>query len=551
MLRRLLENWLDSASERAYQPAFCQMLSAKGHTIIHSTRHSQLEFGKDVLTIGPDGTPCAYQLKGNPGSRLTLQQFTEIQAQIVQLVTQPIVFPGLSIRPHNTYLVTNGIVEEEVQKAVDELNRGFLAAKTLGKPIEILARGHLVKWANDLGSSLWPSELEDVNHLLQLLVTKGDEIFPAQLLNDLLIPLLRLGDGDQRNPLSGNELRRRITSAGILTAVSLVNFSHKQNYWAIISAWIMYSAYVIGACEKFQKSYSRNAKTSIEIALDVIFLSLSQLCDELQNRKHLIEGNPLVDSFTYEGRYTLLVALMAIYWFWSEERGWSNKSHREFIETFVPRDHTKLSLWGEGVLPQLLIHLWYLRATDSSIMPDHLIAALLSQIIRLSIDDKSNGLASPYYTFEDVNRHILRDFLILKEDPFQGDNFRNSSFFALSLMHLLVRTNLKQTCKSIWPNFSRLNFKYFSPSKNWMFCLKEAPDGREVFEQPKLTKEWDELINEAGDFSGTGIPLALKENRYLFFLFVLLFPYRATPSAVRCLGRQFNDTWFIKDSVGT
>ena len=87
MLNRLLENWLDSASERSYQSAFCQLLAAQGHTVLHSTRHNVLEYGKDILTIDPQGTPCAYQLKGNPGSRLTLDQFRKIQDQLVQLVT--------------------------------------------------------------------------------------------------------------------------------------------------------------------------------------------------------------------------------------------------------------------------------------------------------------------------------------------------------------------------------------------------------------------------------------------------------------------------------
>jgi hypothetical protein len=440
VLRRLLENWLDSASERAYQPAFCQMLSAQGHTVLHSTRHSQLEFGKDVLSISPDGAPCAYQLKGNPGSRLTLQQFREIQNQLVQLVTQPIIFPGLPIRAHKTFLVTNGTVDEGAQKALDELNRGFLASRVLGHPTELISRGHLIKWANDLGVCLWPSELEDVNQLLQLLVTQGNEILPTHLLHDLLIPLLVMGK-DKRKPPTANELKRRITSAGILTAVCLRNFSLKHNYWAIISAWVMYAAYAIGACEKYQKSYNKNAKDSIDIALDVIFLSLSQLCSELQERRHFVEGNVFVDSFTYKGRYTLLVALMSIYWFWSEEKGWLNDKHFDFLTTFLPRAQNKLYLWGEGAVPQLLVHLWYLRATDPSSFPDMLLASSLRQVIHMSVNDASNGLPSPYYTFEDVTRHILRNFLALKEDPFHGDSFRNSSYSALPLMHLLVRTN--------------------------------------------------------------------------------------------------------------
>ena len=63
MLERVIENWLDKASERMFQQPYCYMLSAKGHTIIHLTRHCGMEMGKDIITIAPDGTPCAFQLK--------------------------------------------------------------------------------------------------------------------------------------------------------------------------------------------------------------------------------------------------------------------------------------------------------------------------------------------------------------------------------------------------------------------------------------------------------------------------------------------------------
>jgi hypothetical protein len=65
VIERLVEYWLDSASERSYQPAFVQILVSDGHRVLHSTRHSPIEFGKDVISIAPDGVPCAFQLKGN------------------------------------------------------------------------------------------------------------------------------------------------------------------------------------------------------------------------------------------------------------------------------------------------------------------------------------------------------------------------------------------------------------------------------------------------------------------------------------------------------
>jgi hypothetical protein len=551
VLRRLLESWLDSASERSYQSAFCQMLSANGHTILHSTRHSALEFGKDIIALDPNGIPCAFQLKGNPGSRLTLKQFRKDQNQLVQLVSQPIIFPGIKIQPFNTYLVTNGNIDEEAQKALDELNRGFVAQNTIGRPVEVIPRGKILDWANKLGLSLWPSELDGVNRLLQLLVTDGDQIFPTDLLHNLLSQILLLEKSSSKKP-SANEIKRRITSASLLTAVSLRNFHLKDNYFAIATAWTIYSAYAIATCEKYKKSYKNNAKASVEIACETIFHCLSNLCSELMERKHYIEGDSLVDVFTYRGRFTLLVALMAIYWFWSEEKGWiDNQQHKEFISEFIPKTPNKLYLWGEGAFPQLLAYYWYLRVNDASTKPDMTLASLLKEIVKISIDEKSNGLPGPYYGFEDVIRHQLWQFLRLKEDPFMGDSFGFTSFYALSVLHLIVRTNLKQTCKSIWPDFSRLNFKHFMPLKPWMFCLKESPEGVEMTLQPKLTKDWGELVDEARDVSGFGIPDALKSNKFLLILFLILFPHRGTPWVVRYLGWKFNESWFIDEPIYT
>jgi len=123
VFERLIESWLDNASERTYQAPFCQMLAAQGYTVMHSTRHSPIEFGKDVIAKAPDGTLCAYQLKGNPGARLTLTQMRDIQGQLLQLVSQPIKYPGLRTHSHKSYLVTNGEVDEEAQTSPHRYRR--------------------------------------------------------------------------------------------------------------------------------------------------------------------------------------------------------------------------------------------------------------------------------------------------------------------------------------------------------------------------------------------------------------------------------------------
>lgn len=98
---KLIEIWLDSAGERQYQFAFRNALLSAGYTILHDTSHTALELGKDILALNPHGDLFVYQLKGNPGGRLTVSQWHALIPQINTLVYQPIIHP--SIKAAQTY----------------------------------------------------------------------------------------------------------------------------------------------------------------------------------------------------------------------------------------------------------------------------------------------------------------------------------------------------------------------------------------------------------------------------------------------------------------
>ncbi|MBT0663651.1 hypothetical protein KI809_04980 [Geobacter pelophilus] len=546
MLERLLEGWLDSASERSYQGPFCQILSAKGYKILHSTRHSALEFGKDIIAIGPDGKTCAFQLKGNPGARLSLSEFRDIQNQLVQLVTQPVIYPGLGIAPHRSFLVTNGIVEEEVHRALDDLNRGWAAQCAIGHTVELISRGQLLADIQLYGANLWPSELENVNNLLSLLVKDGKESYSFELASELLKEVLLLEETIP-NKVSANEIKRRITSAALLTAATLRNFYRENNHYSIICGWCMYATHAVACIERHGKSYKQNAKEAVDIAMASILAALSDLCDEIKDKGHLVEGDPLADAVTYRGRYTLVVALMSVYWFWGQEAGFLKEGHDGFLQKFLPRDFTHHYLWGEGAVPQFLIYIWYLRATEAGIRPDFMLGELLKQIVGANTQKNEVGLSSPYYGFEDKIRFLMKEFLGIKEDPYHDTKFQNSSYFAKPLLNLLVRTNFKVTSKSVWPSYSKMLHKHFEPEEKWMYCLYKSAKGTNVDDQPPLTKEWQELQQEARECRCLEVPESLVENKYLIMLFCIVLPYRAIPSVISKLDRYFNGSWFIRE----
>ena len=276
MLEKLVEYWLDNANERGYQPVFTQIILAQGHRVMHSTRHSAIEFGKDIITIDRDGTPCAFQLKGNPGSRLTLAQHREIAGQLNELVNQPIVYPGVPTRIwHKSYLVTNGEVEEEVQRAIDDFNRGQERAGYPDRKLEMISRGSLLKWIIDLGDALWPSQVESGQPLIELLAARGDGEFRFLPLHHLFQSILLLDDKSPDKAIPASDLRRRCISAALITELALHSYRHKQNHLAVAYAWTMCCLYLVAACERQGKSFGRNAKDIFSVAKTAAFDALA------------------------------------------------------------------------------------------------------------------------------------------------------------------------------------------------------------------------------------------------------------------------------------
>jgi hypothetical protein len=89
VVERLIESWLDSQTERRYQPAFIQLLVSEGWSVLHNTRHSPIELGKDVIARRPDGVLHCFQLKSNPGSRVTKTEAQGLVPQLTELLELP------------------------------------------------------------------------------------------------------------------------------------------------------------------------------------------------------------------------------------------------------------------------------------------------------------------------------------------------------------------------------------------------------------------------------------------------------------------------------
>ncbi len=534
VLERVIENWLDKATETSFQQPFCYMLSAEGHTIIHSTRHSASELGKDIITIDSDGTPCAFQLKtGN----ITLKKWqNEVSRQIDSLVVGKIVHSSVETSQHHkSYLVTNGNITEEVSFDIKGRNETWSNQDQSYLRLRTIDRGELFEKAKKLGTKLWPSELTDIKTLLEMFLESGKGILPKQKLASLFestIPLKFLKNG--KAP-SQKRCSRSIASAGLLCAIAISSFSNQNNHVAEIEAWIMYIAYMLALAERWH--LSKNVyKSELEIATQFLYASLANLCDEIKDRTDLIEGNPLADSYVYRIRITWLLGLMSIYALWRSSKGEPKDETDDFLSEFCKEKRIQLKLWGEAAIPQILAFFWYYRKINATRKPDDFLRNLISSICIYNGPKGGGLLAGPYYEAEDILPYIFG----INEVPLM-DSFKGESYALEGLVHLYTRRNWKQTMKGLWPGITRLASISFKPENFCDFYRWRNKEGTVKVVFPQHTQDWEELKALSFESEGSCIPPTIKDDPILVLLFLCVYPHRMNAEIIRWLDTQIKD----------
>ena len=538
MLERAVENWLAKASERSFQVPFCYMLAGEGYTVVHVSRHNAMELGKDVIAVDEDGTPCAFQLKGG---NISLSKWREIQPQIVDLVYGSIPHPSVdSSKPYRAFLVTNGILEEEAQHAVDLFNEG---SRKRGAPqLEVWTGGHLEKKAKNLQGDLWPSELVDARTLLELYLHDGRDVFPKAELAALLWSTLPFSEKANGAAPSKSACNRAISSAAVLTALALSSFTEKENHVAEVEAWTMYAAYALALAERWGLE-PKHFEAEVGIALQAIENSLTDLAKEVEGRERMVEGSVMVDGPFYGIRVTWVMALLCILGLWRRAEGKEKDETDSGIGAFVHARRRALMLWGEAAVPQLLAVHWYEKHVEARPgSADRFLGSLLDSVVGARKPGSSVPLPDPHYGPEDWAPHVadaqlagvVPPGLRVAKTPLTT-LFAGYSYALEGLVHLCVQQSLKAELKMLWPSITRISMHRLEFEEPWHFYLWRAEEGTTRIVQPEHTKEWDGLKAEAGDTSGDGLPDLLRRYPVLALLFVCVYPHRANDTVLRWL----------------
>lgn len=527
MLERLVENWLTKVNEKSFQVPFCQMLIAEGYRVVHLSRHGSFEEGKDVLAIDPDGVPCAFQLKGSGGGKITQREWAKYIDQVNRLVEIPIKHPSIDANlPRKVYFVTNGELDEEVRVEISNRNMEW---KNRGHPeLQTIVIGELLYRFIKIHDDLWPLPLLSEKELLELYLSNGSGYLDKPKLAYFLESLIF----DTSAP-SKVEISRKLASLAIFASYAISPFSRTGNHVSIIEGWVIYLACLTAFVEKNNAGKERWLD-SVEIVMRTIESTLSDLCEELIGMKFFVAGQPLVDAPFYRGRLTWLISFVCVYVLWQK------KFHPDWIaddwfDNFVTSNLERLELWGEAAVPQFLAVYWYLLNSELGNLGERLLFNVVAAIIQ--VNKKAEGLSDPYHSLAEVIMSTLGF-----SEYSQKENFKGRSYTLDSLIQIFTRRGWRGILADIWKPITEIHFAEFTPEQTWQYCTWHCEEGVLNVTVPNAPQSWQELEMKATQIDVSGIPGLFRENPELLLLFIITYPHRVNPEVIKYLDGVFTET---------
>ncbi len=515
MIEKVIENWLIKASEKSYQLPFCYLLMQEGKTILHMTRHSAMEHGKDITALDETGRAHAYQLKGINGGRLSISGWQEIQQQVMQMVLTPCTHPSIrSNEYHESYLVVNGDIEEEVQHAIAAINHDWDKKGFPQYRINTIVKGQILDMAFKAKESFLPTEIIDFKTLLEFQLEDGIGFLDKGKFSRMLVHLF-----EEKQERSNAESRRVISSAALLCSLASASYTKAENHIAIVEAWSIYLLSVFRTIEKNNLNPKEYAN-EIEIAQTIITNTLKDLFEEIKDKEELLYGDLLTDAFVFKQRITILVGYVAFL-------GLIADTDQEMINTFLDKHLPESELWGESCIPFLLtVYFFYLHSgqTDKA-----------NEFIMGSFQRMMHAIITPGILFPDIYTDVEKALAMRFEQPKDDNDLPTPrvSYILEPLISVLSQPQFREFMTAQWPEISRCVFSEQELDELFDFYLWRIPTGQHINRYPKSPQSWQELLHEGTTYNTVAIPRLVQSFSKWLPLFLMVFPHRLSSNLIR------------------
>jgi len=518
---KIIENWLINASERGFQVPFDFSLLKKGHRVIHVSRHCAMELGKDVISQDNEGKIHAFQLKSK--RKISLSDWrNEISKQVIDLVNLPVKHPSILNQTgwHESYLVVNGELEEEVVEAINKFNEGQISTfPTQYRILNVKVLGDLVKDFLNLESNLWPSDLKDEYLFIELLLSDGKDVAPINKIVKLLESLYDI----ENEQMSKKEIWRLLTSGNLLISLLTNTYIAQNNYYSEYLCWGIQLNFLNYFIESGIITH-KELKNEINIVKNSILNSLENLYTEVSESENFLQDNALTDVFIVNSRRLITLGLCAV-------RNVINNVHEvNWLDKELSKNHVfkDMYIWGESALIYLIIIAKYFQIKGNGLKAKELFVLIL-EIILLR-DEKDNPLPNPYYNAE----HCLLHKYGSKDHDFK-ESFKDKSYFLEITIRQLVDSDCREYLESRWNAISKIGWCqfYFDESKdNFLFRTKK---GKTLVKQISTPSSYRDLKEKYSTYEDHSIPDILKSDILSLLNLLVVYPHRCDHNKISYL----------------
>ncbi|MBO9499963.1 MAG: hypothetical protein J7483_10955 [Novosphingobium sp.] len=535
---KLVESWLDNQTERQYQPAFIQLLISEGWTVLHNTRHSPLEFGKDVIARDPNGALYAIQLKGNPGSRLTKSQAQEMLPQVHEGLVSfvPDAYRRESNEKHKFVICTNGEIDEEAlvlfQSVAKICDSGMAAASS----VEYWARGALLQRFSQKIEDIWPSNVKAMAATLRLYTHDGlDTPSPREIAIPIFASLTHTGK------LTSSRKNSLITSSFLMAEIVKAPWYRTDDH---------YSLYLITVIATVACGPLADSKDRQEIVSEYATVALNHctsLIEEAQDAGFVpgeiwARGNPMAEFDIMQERQRRIADCAAVIVLADALMSDTSKA---YIRDLIRKSFGANSLWGQAVIPSMILRYWALRRLEAGIGPDQLLVTICRSCISAASmrrAEQSGANAAPYYSFEEVLYQVTGGEVGI-ESSIAQDRASGRSYFAKPLFLMTAKRNWKQSCKALWRRYSNLLLEEVNvPGPE--FCSPAMSEKGENITEQNYSANWNDLLNMAIDLGRWSFGERFKATPWLLAAYISCVPYRASPRVILHLDERLSKTWY-------
>jgi hypothetical protein len=498
----------------------------EGHTILHVSKHGQMEQGKDIIAIGPDGVPCAYQLKAG---NINLEAWREIEAQIHELVELPIAHPSIDkATPFRAYLVTNGDMEDTVRRLIDDRNGSW---RTKGLPtVNIIAKGELLRKFVDVYESLLPETPESLRDFLELYLADGRD-FVNKDRWALFCDTLLLEDS---SPVAYdvNKLRRRIATAAVITQSLLAPFEREKNHVAILESWVMFCGYVLALADRAGIP-DKLWRPTYDIVIQRISEELDELKAEFFSRTNYIEQPSFGDGgIVYKARLTIVLGWLCAYELFRLANDPANWEHDETLLGIVQQKFKEwFCYWGESGTPHQLMATLLTEVAGNESLSWDILLNMLTEICETNASkDTESGFPDPYIPVDEIVEAQMPN----RQYSLDKKQFSGFSYHLAPLVYYAARKDRRTALNELWKGVSKICVREYEPTLKWHYLLWRSDLGKENTWFFERTQSWSKLKGQATKIVDT-LPRIVYDNLEFLYYFLLVYPHRLTPEALRLL----------------